>query len=279
MRVSKRSCSVLNPQNIDTSRSKRQRTKSPERLLLASYQPPANLSQDVDDVQLVSRDAFPHVELCNNDISLCGILLSDGMRPSRKGLVSILRVKRRAADCVLAASAVQPAMSCDSSITSLISEMSVEECPRVRFAPSVVTCVKEIPSCLSMTTEEKQRLYRGNRALQVESHNSKLERAFENSRYSLENVFEEDMYFRTHLGELLHPVHFRYYALKVLPRVVRDMYPHWVGFCPRETYWVAFMEYYALYKVCVQEKHFHPDLAQKYSEKLAAKRQGHVARS
>jgi hypothetical protein len=80
---------------------------------------------------------------------------------------------------------------------------------RVQFASDLAT-VKEIPHHCSFTAEEKRSLYRDLETLQAESDVMCQEIEFERNLYGdecLENVLEEDAYFRDRRGELVHPAH------------------------------------------------------------------------
>jgi hypothetical protein len=124
---------------------------------------------------------------------------------------------------------------------------------RVSFAPGFVTGVKEIPSHCSLTKEEKVLLYRDPRTLHEEAETSKLERKFDRSYRCIENTCEENMFFRTHLGELVHPAHFGSYCCNVLLRLPRDTPV--VGYSRKE-YLELLMEYLAFYEAALRDGRF-----------------------
>lgn len=143
-----------------------------------------------------------------------------------------------------------------SSATSPVSSISSDRHPsRVRFAPELVTAVVEIPSCLLMTTEEKRCLYRDNRNLEMEIEKGRLERRFDRSRRCHNNASEEIMFFRNHLGELVHPAHFDAYMHDDIPGLSLDAVP---GFSSFDDYMNYLDLYTRFHENAVRKKRFRP---------------------
>ena len=217
MHVSSHSASFLSPKTQEESALARQCTGSSGRSVPASYQPPVESRED--DVVFVLSVAFAEKEQRDAvDSSLLSpIEKIEQVRQPRVELKPILRVKgskgRGATSAPAAVSvAAGSGVASDPSVSS-------NHRSRVFFPEKPVTAVKEIPSCLLMTAEEKNVLYRDKRTLRTESDRFWVECVFEGSQHCCDNAFEETIFFCNHLGESVHPAHFLQYAREVLPNL------------------------------------------------------------
>jgi hypothetical protein len=117
-----------------------------------------------------------------------------------------------------------------------------------------VSIVIEIPSHHSLTDGEKQCLYYDAKSLELQKERSRAERRFDRSFRRVENTLEENMFFRNHLGELVHPAHFRSYVDDDLPHVSRDtVVPGYYSF---DKYMRDVYRYEQVYAFHVREKRF-----------------------
>ena len=140
--------------------------------------------------------------------------------------------------------------------TTPVSSISSDRHPsRVSFAPKPVTAVVEIPNCHLMTEEEKRCLYRDNRNLEAEIEMGRLERRFDRSRRCHNNACEETMFFRNHLGELVHPAHFDSYVHDDLPGLSLESVP---GLSSFNDYMDYLSLYTRFYENAIREKRFRP---------------------
>ncbi len=264
--------SSLSPQSHEESSCKRQRTKSPEKLCLAADQSPVAPSQNLD-LLVDSGDSFATL-VEPGDLSECPPSLveeTNEARPSSKKPMSILRMKHRYAVhpeaplvSVLPFSTV--VASSDADTTSL----SCSPSRGVSFAPQIVTGVKESPNRFSLTKEEKNSMYCDVRTLNVEGDKRFVEREFECSRFCLDNVVEEDEFFRTHRGDLTHPAQLRAYMFNVFGHLPVDA--PITGYCSREEYLAYMKKYTADWHSAIAEGRFHPDRAAKAIQAVEAKR-------
>ncbi|GAX25109.1 hypothetical protein FisN_10Lu313 [Fistulifera solaris] len=270
MRNSERSISSLSPQSHEDSSCK-QRTTSPEQSFSAAYQPPFGPSQSNDP--LVDCDDFFANRVRPDNLSEFAPSLieeADEVCPSSKKPVSILRVKHRNAwrpQAPLVSTAPLSAVvaGSDADTTSYPCSHSRS----VTFAPQIMTGVKEIPNRYSLTKEEKDHMYCDVRTLNVEGDKRFVEREFECSRFCLDNVVEEDEFFRTHLGELTHPAQLCAYVFNVFGHLPVDT-P--MAGCSREEYLAYLKKYTADWHSAIAEGRFHPNMAAKAIQAVEAKR-------
>ncbi|GAX25115.1 hypothetical protein FisN_10Lu330 [Fistulifera solaris] len=271
MQNSERSISSLSPQSHEDSSCKRQRTTSPEQSFSAVVQPPVGPSQDYD--LSIDCDDFFANRVRPDDLSEFPPSLieeADEVRPSSKKPVSILRMKHRhawrpQASLVSTAPLSAVVAGSDADTTSYPCSHSRS----VTFTPQIVKGIKEIPNRYSLTKEEKDSMYCDPRTLNLEGDKRFVEREFENSRFCLDNVVEEDEFFRTHLGELTHPAQLRAYMFNVFKHLPDDT-P--ITGCSREEYLACMKKYTADWHSAIAEGRFHPDMAAKAIQAVEAKR-------
>ncbi|GAX21188.1 hypothetical protein FisN_10Hu324 [Fistulifera solaris] len=217
MQVSTQFDAALSINSHVNSSAPEKRAESPEQTLRMSHEPAVESRYD-NDALVVSGAVFSEEER-REDIMLAltsPIETNEVMRRSRERLMSSVH-EIDFAECDTASIAASSVLSNESDLTSLIQR----RVRRVTFAPELVTSVIEISSCFSMSVEEKQRLYTDKLTLEAEANKSAMEVAFEGSFRCIENVFEEDMFFHNHLGELIHPAHFLPYSRGALLTEVR----------------------------------------------------------
>jgi hypothetical protein len=198
--------------------------------------------------------------------------------PSSQKPMSILRMKHRHAvrpESPLVS--VQPLSNGAEGFYEQSTSLSCSPPCSVTFAPQIVTGIKEIPNRYSLTKEEKDHMYCDVRTLNLEGDKRLVEREFENSRFCLDNVVEEDEFFRTHLGELTHPAQLRAYMFNVFKHLPDDT-P--ITGCSREEYLACMKKYTAAWHSAIAEGRFHPDRAAKaYLAVEAKRRRRRAARS
>jgi hypothetical protein len=93
------------------------------------------------------------------------------------------------------------------------------------------------------------------RTLNLEGDKRFVESEFECSRFCLDNVVEEDEFFRTHLGELAHPAQLQPYVYCVLRHLPVDT-P--ITGCSRKDYLAYLEKYTTFYHSAIAERRFHP---------------------
>lgn len=224
MQLSTHSASFVTPQNREKTSSTPKRTKTHRRSLpLSNAKTTVDDSRQDDDVPFLLSVVFSEAEA--RDDALSSILSSpieeiEAMRQSREQLVLSLvdlngGAGRGASDAHAAALLLNFSAGSGDSLDASASK-KYRRHPSVSFVPSVVTAVREIPSHRSLTAEEKNRLYRSMSTVQRDAEKSKVECEFEGSYHCCDNALEENVFFRNHLGELVHPAHYVSYTREEL---------------------------------------------------------------
>jgi hypothetical protein len=240
----------------------------PMALFQESYQSDLK-SKDPLDFSAASVESVRPGDLSEFSPSL--IEESVDVQVARRKPVSILRMKHRNAISPQAHLASVPPLSkiTEDSGARMTNHLCVPSRRGVTFAPQVVAGVTEIPNRSTWTKEEKESMHSDGRTLKAEGDMRFVEREFECSRFCLDNVVEEDEFFRDHLGEMVHPAYFHAYVYDVIPLLASDPHP---GIFTRAEFRKAMMHYSKFYDDAVLQKRFHPKEAENAMQVVASKR-------